>query len=222
MIRQPNIVLITSDQHWADCLGAAGHPCIRTPHLDKLAALGTCFTRAYSDCPLSIPQRTTFITGIKAHNYGMPAYNAAFRILHPREKFLGSLLIAAGYQTHLIGKRHWHTDPSFRAGFECVTPYELLADKIRTHTGRHDVNFSGLGYNEMHPSFNPLPPGLTSTDWAIDRAIDFFNHQRDRTVPFMLWVSLTDPHPPNAVNHRLISGKPPACFNTTIQKSEEY
>ncbi len=77
---RPNILFITSDQHRADTMGCAGHPCIRTPHLDKLALSGTRFTSAYSDCPVCIPARTTIITGIQSHRYGMPEYAAHHRL----------------------------------------------------------------------------------------------------------------------------------------------
>ncbi len=117
---KPNVLFVTSDQHRADTLGCAGHPCVRTPHLDKLAQMGIRFDRAYADCPVCIPARTTLVTGIQAHVYGKPDYAIDYRIERRRELFLGSLLTQAGYQTQIMGKTHWHTEPSFRGGFEGV------------------------------------------------------------------------------------------------------
>ena len=77
MADRPNILLITSDQHRSECLGCAGHPAIQTPHLDQLAFEGVRFTNAYTDCPICIPGRTTLVTGIQSHIYGMPSYAAA-------------------------------------------------------------------------------------------------------------------------------------------------
>ena len=49
MTRQhPNILIIISDEHRKDSMGCAGHPIVKTPHLDGLAARGTCFTNAYT------------------------------------------------------------------------------------------------------------------------------------------------------------------------------
>lgn len=48
---QPNIVLIMTDQLRGDCLGIAGHPDVKTPYLDTLAANGVLFENAYSSCP---------------------------------------------------------------------------------------------------------------------------------------------------------------------------
>ena len=46
--KQPNIVFIMTDQMRGDCMGIAGHPDVKTPFLDTLAARGTLFDRAYS------------------------------------------------------------------------------------------------------------------------------------------------------------------------------
>ncbi len=138
-------------------MGCAGHACVRTPHLDQLAYEGVRFDQCFSDCPVCIPARTTLITGIQAHRYGSPSYNAGFRIPRERKKFLGSLITAAGYQTCILGKRHWHTDPSFRAGFESHVPNHdektgrltrLDRERIREVGRRHGT--TGLGANEIH------------------------------------------------------------------------
>ncbi|CAG7615608.1 sulfatase-like hydrolase/transferase [Paenibacillus allorhizosphaerae] len=64
---QPNIVVICSDQHHPLITGYRGHPFIKTPHLDQLAAEGTHFTSAYSNCPVCTPSRMSFITGKYPH-----------------------------------------------------------------------------------------------------------------------------------------------------------
>ncbi|MBD3331449.1 sulfatase-like hydrolase/transferase, partial [candidate division GN15 bacterium] len=122
----PNILLITSDQHRGDCLGSAGHSCIRTPHLDRLSYAGVRFPNAYSNCPVCVPARTAIITGRDARSNGCPSYRDSYRVDRPRESFLGSVITAAGYQTCLLGKTHWHTPISFRAGFETLIGTEQL------------------------------------------------------------------------------------------------
>lgn len=188
MKRQPHILLITSDQHRADSLGCAGHPCVRTPHLDQLAFEGIRFENAYTDCPVCIPARTTLITGIQSHRYGMPAHNASFRLQRPRERFLGSLMTRAGYQTRLVGKRHWHTEPTFRAGFESVVPLTALIKERQFRMGR-TTNLTGMGGNEMHPTVSQFPPALYANDWIVDRCLEFLE-SREHEQPFFLWASL--------------------------------
>lgn len=197
-MQKPNIVLITSDHHRADSLGCMGHPCVRTPHLDMLAQEGILFTNAHTDCPVCIPARTTLLTGIQSHVYGMPSYAQEHRIDRDRQHFLGSLMARAGYQTCLVGKRHWHTAPSFRGGFETVVPMERLGKEQRNRIGR-SPNLTGGGWNEFAPDLSRLPPELYSTNWFVDRAIEFVE-ERDRTQPFFLWTSLLDPHPPNIIH----------------------
>ncbi|MEM8783862.1 MAG: sulfatase-like hydrolase/transferase [Planctomycetota bacterium] len=195
---RPNILFITSDQHRADTLGCAGHPCVQTPHLDLLAYQGVRFDNAYVDCPVCIPARTALITGRRAHENGMPAYADDFRVDRRREDFLGSRLTAAGYQTELVGKTHWHTEPDFRAGFEHVTWMAHLRQQQLVETGRAGL-LTGLGYNEMPPSVSPFPRHLYQSDWCVDRAIDFLS-TRERAQPFALWLSLQDPHPPLTIH----------------------
>jgi len=204
MSNPPNILLITSDQHRGDSLSCAGHPCVRTPHLDMLAHDGVRYDQCFSDCPVCIPSRTTLITGIQSHRYGSPSYNQNFRIQREREKFLGSLITAAGYHTGLMGKTHWHTEPTFRAGFEQVTEIEAhRIPQVQQETGR-PFGFGAPGANELHPSLSPLPHHLYSTDWVVDRSIEFLQH-RDQTQPFFLWTSLIDPHPPLCIHEPFYS-----------------
>lgn len=100
---RPNILLITSDQqHW-DTLGVT-NPRIRTPHLDRLAAEGTRFERAYCSNPVCSPSRASIITGL------YPAWHHCWTIgvkLPEDVPTVGGLLGEAGYATHLIGKAHF-------------------------------------------------------------------------------------------------------------------
>lgn len=180
-------------------MGCAGHPVVRTPHLDKLAASGLRFSNAHADCPVCIPQRTTWITGIKSHNYGKPEYAASFRVGRTARQMLGGLMTGAGFQTGLIGKTHWHTEESFRGGFETVIRETRLAVEIERRLGRPGATFSGIGFNALNPGPTHVPPQLYSTDWIVDQGLDFLEH-RDRTQPFFLWLSFTDPHPPNTIH----------------------
>ena len=58
-----NVLFICSDQHARNALGCHGHPQVRTPHLDALAAAGTRFTAAYSSSPTCGPVRVSIASG---------------------------------------------------------------------------------------------------------------------------------------------------------------
>jgi arylsulfatase A-like enzyme len=67
---QPNVLFVLSDQHNAKVLGHQGHPDVRTPHLDRMAAEGVRFENAISQNPICTPSRMCFLSGQYCHNHG--------------------------------------------------------------------------------------------------------------------------------------------------------
>ena len=67
MSNRTNVLLILSDEHARDAAGCYGHPIVRTPNLDRLAASGTRFSNAYTPCPICIPARASLATGRSVH-----------------------------------------------------------------------------------------------------------------------------------------------------------
>jgi len=104
MPKQPNILLIITDQHRADHTGFGGNGVVRTPNLDALAARGAVFERAYVANPICMPNRASILTGRvptlhgTRHN-GIP--------LDPRAVTFPRLLREAGYRTATFGKCHF-------------------------------------------------------------------------------------------------------------------
>ncbi len=100
---RPNILLITSDQqHWA-ALGLF-NPEIKTPNLDRLAARGMAFTRAYTVNPTCTPTRASIITGNYPSQHG--AYSLGTKLMES-EHVVGDDLQLEGYRTALVGKAHF-------------------------------------------------------------------------------------------------------------------
>ena len=104
--RRPNFLILTTDQHNPTCLGYAGHPVVRTPHIDALAASGTVFARAYVANPLCSPSRATLLTGLttRGHRLRMNGIPLSYDV-----PTITEALRQAGYQTHYSGKPHWRT-----------------------------------------------------------------------------------------------------------------
>src|SRR5262249_28583257 len=113
----PNVVLIVADQWRGDCLSAAGHPVVRTPYLDALAARGARFERAYSAVPSCIPARAALHTGLAQRNHGRVGYLDGVPWTYPVT--LAGEFSRAGYQTHSIGKLHVNPERN-RIGFDSV------------------------------------------------------------------------------------------------------
>ncbi len=108
MASRPNLLLIMSDQHSPDVLGAAGHPHVRTPHLDRLAQRGVHFTRGYCNSPICLPSRQSFLTGRLPNEIGVWSLSDTIR---SDEVTWPALLGAAGYETAIAGRMHfWWPD----------------------------------------------------------------------------------------------------------------
>lgn len=111
---RPNVVLILADDLGYECLSCNGSTSYKTPNLDKLAASGVRFTRAYAQ-PLCTPTRLQFMTG--QHNF---RNWVAFGLMNPAERTFGHMMREAGYKTAIAGKwQFWSYDgpgPSQRRG----------------------------------------------------------------------------------------------------------
>lgn len=68
--KRPNILIIQCDQQRYDCLGYTGNPIVKTPNIDRLAAQGMQFTRAYTPIPTSCPARQCLLSGQWPEQYG--------------------------------------------------------------------------------------------------------------------------------------------------------
>ncbi len=103
MSKRPNILLITSDQHHWQAIGY-NNPEVRTPNLDRLAAEGTVFDRAYCPNPTCTPTRASIITGRYPSQHGAYALGTK---LPESAHTVGEDFTAAGYRTALVGKAHF-------------------------------------------------------------------------------------------------------------------
>ncbi|MEM7406716.1 MAG: sulfatase-like hydrolase/transferase [Pseudomonadota bacterium] len=101
--QRPNFLFIITDQQRADWLGCAGHPVVRTPHIDALASRGTRFERFYVASPVCMPNRASLMTGRFPTTHGL-RYNGCF--LPATANTFVDVLKADGYRTASIGKSH--------------------------------------------------------------------------------------------------------------------
>jgi len=119
-----NILLITSDQQHYNTLGRF-NPEIRTPHLDRLAAQGVTYSRAYCPNPTCTPTRASMITGRYPSQHGAWALGTK---LPESERTVGEELREAGYRTALVGKAHFQPlrgTPEFPSFESCPLMQDL-------------------------------------------------------------------------------------------------
>ena len=192
-----NVVVIMSDQHNPKLAGFAGHPLVRTPNMDRLAARGTTFRRAYTPCPICVPARASFATGHWVHDIGYWDNAIAY---DGRVKGWGHALQAAGIDVVSIGKLHYRAaeDPT---GFdEQILPMHI-ADGIgqvwgmvrdplpQREGGERMARAAGAGFSKYN-----------KYDLAIAEKAEQWLEARARSKkPFVLYIGLVAPHFPYIV-----------------------
>ena len=122
--RRPNIVFIITDQQHAGMLSCAGNRWLKTPALDRLAASGIRFERAYTTNPVCLPARFSFFTGKMPSAVGI-GHNGDGRKGVPKAilpQAMGTLFRNAGYETVYGGKVHLPRGMGIQAiGFKPLT-----------------------------------------------------------------------------------------------------
>ncbi len=103
MRKRPNFLLFITDQHRADHMGCAGHPDVRTPHIDALAAQGLRFTEFHVATPICQPNRASLMTGRLPSAHGVQMNGR--ELSHGELSFVETLR-KSGYRTALVGKSH--------------------------------------------------------------------------------------------------------------------
>ncbi len=103
MAKQPNFLFIITDQHRADYLGCSGHPVLKTPNIDSIAANGVKFDNFYVASPVCMPNRATLLTGRYPSTHGL-RHNGC-DLSYDASTFVEALRLS-GYRTAAIGKSH--------------------------------------------------------------------------------------------------------------------
>lgn len=192
---RPSILLITTDQQRLDAAGDAAPSFMRTPHFDHLCREGISFTSAYADCPVCVPARVSIMTGKHVFSHGMAGNGPTSRVMG-REGTLPTLMRAQGYQTVAAGKMHFGPQ-RVRHGFdEMILPEEYYRHTRRLGYGSLQPMHHGLGQNELHPGMATVPESLTLSSWIAEQCVEYTRKRRDPSVPFFMWCSFGEPHPP--------------------------
>jgi len=102
-----NVLLIIADD-WSPLAGCYGTPALHTPHIDRLAARGTMFTRAFCTTPSCAASRANILTGLYSHQHHQYGHTHGCHNFRTRAdaKTLPSVLRASGIASGLVGKSH--------------------------------------------------------------------------------------------------------------------
>ena len=180
----PNIVLLMGDDHGWEETGYNGHPHVKTPVLDEMAATGLRMDRFYAGHPSCSPTRASFLTGRHPNRMGTFAPGWSLR---PEEITLAHILRKAGYRCGHFGK--WHVG----------------AVKAESPT-----NPGAMGFHEWlsHDNFFELNPSLSrnggppevfqgeGSEVVITEAIRFIDRAKQDAKPCFTVVWFGSPHEP--------------------------
>jgi choline-sulfatase len=148
-IKRPNILLIMTDQQFADALSCTmGDEYIRTPNIDSLAASGVLFSKAYCANPLCVPNRTSIFSGRYPHEHGKQI-NSTKAIDATEFPNIGMLLRKAGYTTGYFGK--WHLPYPFKKTTPEKSGYDERFDALDFQIAAPTIEF--IKRNKSNPFF---------------------------------------------------------------------
>lgn len=191
-----NLLIILSDQHNPRIMGCAGHPLVKTPNLDMLAARGTRFSSAYTNCPICVPARASLATGRYVHQIRFWDNAIAYDGSVPS---WGHRLMAQGHRVTSIGKLHYVSSDPARNGFsEEILPMHL-ADGDGDVVGLiRDELIVRKGAAKLGPEAGPGESHYTAYDRAIaDEACKWLQSVAvAEGKPWVLYVGFVCPHPP--------------------------
>jgi len=219
LAKRPHVILIMTDQHRRDTLGAYGDWQCHTPHLDALADGSVIFDRHYSPAPLCVPTRTALATGLYPHHSG-----AMINTWIPEERKYGTLsaehttvferLTQHGYRLGHMGVEHIYSEPPFRdrcpgaefagnreyreylktVGLDVPTLWEYRAPTPEFVNGK----MTSYWYTTAHTGRHPIPLEHFYDTYVANRAVQFIE-RNSPDQPLALACLFWAPHPPLAV-----------------------
>jgi len=174
-----NVLVVSFDTTRADHMACYGHPRASTPNVDRLAAEGTRFDRAYTSVPITLPSHSTIFTGTYPMFHGVRD-NGVF-VLADRNLTLAEVLAEAGYATGAaVGSFPLMAKFGVDQGFEFFD--DRVAQRAEDFLGERSLPRARLYFDER-------PAGLVN-----EALLPWLRENHD--APFFAWAHYFDPHQP--------------------------
>ncbi|MFK7752345.1 MAG: sulfatase [Sedimentitalea sp.] len=158
MSKRPNFLFFITDQQRADWLGCYGHPVLKTPNIDAIAAKGTRFENFHAASPVCMPNRASLLTGRYPSLHGL-RFNGC-RLPLSANTFVDQLA-GAGYHTAAIGKSHLQP-------FTDIPPLGLTHAEV---PGRPDA------WKQSSEDYGQEDPARYAADGRYDFKTPYYGYQ---------------------------------------------
>lgn len=211
MTDRPNILLLVTDQQRFDTVGANGAAICQTPNLDRLAAGGVTFTKAYTPISLCSPARASLFTGVLPHRHGITRNTGvlppAARALPRRFPTIAERLRGVGYACFLEGKWHVGTRSAMDCGFDGPDHpgygSPMASETYREYLARFGLNQPevtplGVGWRHNFALAGKLsgPVEASVPAYLAQRTIDRLEACSKTDQPFLIATCFWGPHAP--------------------------
>lgn len=189
---KPNVLFISIDDLNND-LGCYGNPQVKSPNIDRLAARGVRFDRAYVQYTLCNPSRASFLSGRRPERTGIYELQTAPRKAMPDAVFLPQLFRQNGYFTARYGKLY-HEGRDDKLSWDVSDNSEFVDAQERALHQKRYANPPG----QRTPDWNPLDtPEANTRDARTAQAIATLMEEKAKAgKPFFLAAGLNKPHLP--------------------------
>ena len=197
--KKPNVLFIAADD-LSNALGCYGDVIAKTPHLDRLAATGVCFERAYNQLPLCNPTRASVMTGLRPDRIKVYDLDAHFRTTVPDAVTLSQRFMQNGYFAGRVGKVYHYNVPASIGTDGFDDPESWM--KTVNPWGRDNVDEALIFNAEPHRKISGALSWLAAdgtdeeqTDGMIaTEAIQMMKRHKDE--PFFVAAGFFRPHTP--------------------------
>ena len=226
---KPNVLLVTLDQFRGDCLSSAGHPLVKTPNLDAIAADGVRLARHYSQAAPCSPGRASLYTGMYQMNHRVLGNGS------PLDRSFDNVALVArraGYVPTLFGYTDQTVDPRDTTGpddprlatYEGVLPgFDVALDLTGVHAPwtrwlaerGHDIS---SGHVKLLSTEHERPVEHSVSTFLTDSFVDWLDHQAGG---WFAHLSYLRPHPPYRAAGEFATMYDPADVSLPIPMADQ-